>query len=125
MKGNMICSYLALFTLLCILNGALAVYDAGNDQSNDNLGGESSASAGEVSMSGATDKVFTFFLAPQYFNWTEQGKVFEKDLVRYRATLLKQPSLPTWLKYRHSSRHKAGLLYGVPPSDGHSMIQVI
>jgi len=84
-----------------------------------------SAATGEVAMTGTTSHVFTFFLAPHYFNWTDQGRAVDKDLVRYRATLLNRPSLPPWLKYRHSSRHKAGLLYGVPPTAGQTIIQVV
>jgi len=80
---------------------------------------------GEVSMLGQTSHVFTFFLAPHYFNWTDQSSGLDKDLVRYRATLLNKPSLPRWLKYRHSSRHKAGLLYGVPPASGLTIIQIV
>jgi len=94
-----------------------------NDQTDelDNV----SAATGEVAMTGITSHVFTFFLAPHYFNWTDKGRGVDKDLVRYRATLLNRPSLPTWLKYRHSSRHKAGLIYGVPPTEGHTIIQVV
>jgi len=80
---------------------------------------------GEVSMMGKTTHVFTFFLAPHYFNWTDQSSGLDKDLVRYRATLLDRPSLPGWLKYRHSPRHKAGLLYGVPPTTGLTVIQIV
>eukprot|EP00092_Neocalanus_flemingeri_P008945 GFUD01009623.1.p1 GENE.GFUD01009623.1~~GFUD01009623.1.p1 ORF type:complete len:506 (-),score=92.78 GFUD01009623.1:448-1965(-) len=83
------------------------------------------AATGEVAMTGTTGHVFTFFLAPHYFNWTDKGRGVDKDLVRYRATLLDRPSLPTWLKYRHSSRHKAGLIYGVPTAAGHTCIQVV
>ena len=39
---------------------------------------------GEVSMLGQTSHVFTFFLAPHYFNWTDQSSGLDKDLVRYR-----------------------------------------
>ena len=39
---------------------------------------------GEVSMMGKTSHVFTFFLAPHYFNWTDQSSGLDKDLVRYR-----------------------------------------
>eukprot|EP00090_Calanus_glacialis_P045174 TRINITY_DN8230_c0_g1_i2.p1 TRINITY_DN8230_c0_g1~~TRINITY_DN8230_c0_g1_i2.p1 ORF type:complete len:520 (-),score=103.32 TRINITY_DN8230_c0_g1_i2:388-1947(-) len=83
------------------------------------------AATGEVSMMGTTSHVFTFFLAPHYFNWTDPSNGMDKDLVRYRATLLDRPSLPPWLKYRHSSRHKAGLIYGVPPTAGLTIIQVV
>ena len=42
------------------------------------------AATGEVSMMGTTSHVFTFFLAPHYFNWTDPSNGMDKDLVRYR-----------------------------------------
>ena len=53
-----------------------------NDQTDelDNV----SAATGEVAMTGITSHVFTFFLAPHYFNWTDKGRGVDKDLVRYR-----------------------------------------
>jgi len=127
----------SLLQMLAIFLTIISVFDAANaiqsdlihnlrldEQSGDPVDKVHEAT-GEVSMMGKTSHVFTFFLAPHYFNWTDQSYGMDKDLVRYRATLLNRPSLPLWLKYRHSTRHKAGLLYGVPPTDGVTVIQIV
>ena len=35
------------------------------------------------------------------------------------------PGLPSWLKYKYSSRHRAGFLYGVPPALGTTRLEVV
>jgi len=72
-----------------------------------------------VVVEGDTDNMFTFFLTPHYFNWTS------RDTVRYRASLVGKPGLPSWVKYRHSARHRSGLLYGRPVAEGTTDLQVV
>jgi len=75
------------------------------------------AQVGEVAVRG---RVFNYFMTPLAFNWTHS-----QEHVSYRASQLGQPGLPEWLKYKYSERHRSGLLYGVPPSQGVTEIQIV
>ena len=85
-----------------------------------------------ITTSASSGHVFSFFISPQYFNWSKQEdddgtktKRREKSLLRYRPTLVNQPSLPRWLKYHYSEDYKTGLLYGVPEKTQESRLQIL
>lgn len=85
------------------------------------------AARDHVTISGSARHVFSFFITPQYFNWTEDNDVRRGDqaLLRYAPSLVGEPSLPPWLHYHFSEEHRSGLLYGVPERAGKTRLQVL
>ena len=73
------------------------------------------------------------FITPQYFNWSQDNteaksslrRKNEAAMLRYRASLINQPSLPSWLKYHYSKDYKTGLLYGVPKLSAQYRLQIV
>ena len=49
----------------------------------------------------------------------------EVAMLRYRASLINQPSLPSWMKYHYSEDYKTGLLYGVPDVSTQYRLQIV
>ena len=91
------------------------------------------ARPGHVRVSASTGHVFKFFITPQYFNWSQDNteaksslrRKNEAAMLRYRASLINQPSLPSWLKYHYSKDYKTGLLYGVPKLSAQYRLQIV
>ena len=83
-----------------------------------------------VTVAGVAGRVVTFFITPQYFNWTEGGAGGGAGspgagAVRYLPLQAAQPALPPWLQYHYSPQYRAGLLYGVPPRPGTTSLRVV
>ena len=64
-------------------------------------------------------RVFKMSFNANMFSWSE-GNLggLERHEYKYTPALRDSAGLPEWMKYRYSRRHKAGFLYGVPPTPG-------
>ena len=62
-------------------------------------------------------RVFKMSFNANMFSWSE-GNLggLERHEYKYTPALRDSAGLPEWMKYRYSRRHKAGFLYGVPPT---------
>lgn len=111
---------IVLHYLICLVSGYLT------DETQE-------ARPGHVRVSASTGHVFKFFITPQYFNWSQDNteaksslrRKNEAAMLRYRASLINQPSLPSWLKYHYSKDYKTGLLYGVPKLSAQYRLQIV
>ena len=75
---------------------------------------------GRVSLRAEEGAVFVFLITPQHFNLTSTT-----SSLTYRASQRGHPSLPAWVSLHHLQALQAGLLYGVPPSQGQTSLEVL
>ena len=77
---------------------------------------------GRVSLRTEEGAVFVFLLTPQHFNFSSSSS---PGVLTYRASQRGQPSLPSWVSLEPLPAQQAGLLYGVPPSQGQTSLEVL
>ena len=78
---------------------------------------------GRVSLRAEEGAVFVFLITPQHFNLTSTTS--SPGGLTYRASQRGHPSLPAWVSLHHLQALQAGLLYGVPPSQGQTSLEVL
>ena len=75
---------------------------------------------GRVSLRAEEGAVFVFLITPQHFNFSSSS-----GGLTYRASQRGHPSLPAWVSLHHLQPLQAGLLYGVPPDQGQTSLEVL
>ncbi|TRY79421.1 hypothetical protein TCAL_06010 [Tigriopus californicus] len=72
----------------------------------------------QLSATIPSNRVFRIAFNPTLFFWSEGnfGGV-ERPVYRYTPSLQGKASLPNWIHYKYSERHKAGFIFGVPPEE--------
>ena len=81
---------------------------------------------GRVSLRAEEGAVFVFLITPQHFNMTSTTSTTSSSgVLTYRASQRGHPSLPAWVSLHHLQAQQAGLLYGVPPSQGQTSLEVL
>ena len=81
---------------------------------------------GRVSLRTEEGAVFVFLVTPQHFNFSSPSSSSSSPgVLTYRASQRSQPSLPGWVSLEPLPAQQAGLLYGVPPSQGQTSLEVL
>ena len=80
---------------------------------------------GRVSLRAEEGAVFVFLITPQHFNITTSTTSIRSGGLTYRASQRGHPSLPDWVSLHLLQPQQSGLLYGVPPSQGQTSLEVL